>query len=710
MSLSFQKIFSCTIMLAGMFLPFFAQASIIDGTINSTNYKAKFLDEGSFINFGKFTDVSLSSYNVHVTDSQLTGFAWGENTGWINLNCSNNATCATSPSMKVINNNNGNLSGYAWGENAGWISFSCTNNSSCSSANTNLPNVTIDSNGFFSGYAWSENYGWISFDCNNTGASCAPTSYVVQTDWRPRNTRPACSDGVDNDSDGLVDSADAGCHTDGNAGNSATYDPTLTTETNAGTATTGTSGGTSGGGGSSGSGAGTTTGASSTGTGSTTTTTSTSTTSGTTTSSSTTGGTGTGTTSGGTTTDGTTTGAGATGTDTTGGTTDTGTTSGTTADGTSSTTSGTTTGSSASDESTATGSTNIIPSLPEIIQNLTETIDFTTESLSSGFIKFKDALEDSTVNTAINAITTTGVVAGIAISAVSALFANPLTFADLFLIPGKLWTLIWAFFGIKKKHWGTVYDSVTKQPLDPAIVVLQDLQGNEVATAITDLDGRYGFLVNKGTYRMIANKTNYKFPSTMLAGKERDELYDDLYFGGDVIVDKDDGVIIKNIPLDPLKFDWNEFAKKDQNLMKFFSKHDLLLARISSALFIFGFGLSILTTITNPHIYNVCILILYIILGVMRRTVFKTKPGGIVIEKSTGNPLSFGIIRIFSTALNREIAHKVCDKIGRYYCILPNGNYFLKIEKKNLDGSYSLVYTSEPIEVTKGYIKRNFEI
>jgi LPXTG-motif cell wall-anchored protein len=36
---------------------------------------------------------------------------------------------------------------------------------------------------------------------------------------------PQCSDSVDNDGDGVIDSADPGCHTDGNANNDASFDP-----------------------------------------------------------------------------------------------------------------------------------------------------------------------------------------------------------------------------------------------------------------------------------------------------------------------------------------------------------------------------------------------------------------------------------------------------------------------------------------------------
>ncbi|MBW3609553.1 MAG: hypothetical protein KY463_14675 [Actinobacteria bacterium] len=41
-----------------------------------------------------------------------------------------------------------------------------------------------------------------------------------------------CSDGIDNDGDGLIDAADPGCHTDGDPNNPASYDPNDDDETN----------------------------------------------------------------------------------------------------------------------------------------------------------------------------------------------------------------------------------------------------------------------------------------------------------------------------------------------------------------------------------------------------------------------------------------------------------------------------------------------
>ena len=52
----------------------------------------------------------------------------------------------------------------------------------------------------------------------------------------------ACEDGVDNDGDGVIDAADPGCHTDGNPNNPASFDPNDPDEADAGTAGTGGSG------------------------------------------------------------------------------------------------------------------------------------------------------------------------------------------------------------------------------------------------------------------------------------------------------------------------------------------------------------------------------------------------------------------------------------------------------------------------------------
>jgi DNA-binding beta-propeller fold protein YncE len=309
-------------------------------------------------------------------------------------------------------------------------------------------------------------------------------------------------------------------------------------------------------------------------------------------------------------------------------------------------------------------------------------------------------------------ISATGLLVGTAVTLSTLLFANPLSFSEIVLIPQRLWSLLLIAFGLKKRirPWGTVYDSVTKQPLDPAYVVLYDKDGNEVATSITDLDGRYGFIVGPGVYRMKAQKTNYTFPSLVLSRHTRDEIYLDLYFGNYFEIKDESTLIARNIPLDPEKFDWNEFVKREQKLMKFYSKRDRVLTRIADIFFGIGFTSSIIALLVSPVLYNVGIFVLYVILLVIKETGFRPKKLGSVIQKTSGDPLSYGVVHIFSKSLNTQLMTRILDKKGHYYALVPNGTYYVTIDQKNPDQTYTNVMTSEAFEVNEGVINRHFSV
>ena len=60
------------------------------------------------------------------------------------------------------------LTGYAWGENTGWISLNCSNDTSCGAVDYEVAN---DTNGNLSGYGYGENIGWINFNPTGGGVS-----------------------------------------------------------------------------------------------------------------------------------------------------------------------------------------------------------------------------------------------------------------------------------------------------------------------------------------------------------------------------------------------------------------------------------------------------------------------------------------------------------------------------------------------------------
>lgn len=157
---------------------------------------------------------------VTVANDALAGYAYSPNIGWISLNCSNTSSCGTTDYK--VTNSSGTLSGYAWSENSGWLDFG---------------QATINTGtGIFSGYAYSSNIGWVSMNCDNT-SSCGTVDYKVATAWRPpvvssgshgggRLIITECNDGKDNDGDGLIDSADPDCRIYGSRISESSLTPT----------------------------------------------------------------------------------------------------------------------------------------------------------------------------------------------------------------------------------------------------------------------------------------------------------------------------------------------------------------------------------------------------------------------------------------------------------------------------------------------------
>lgn len=140
-------------------------AALAAGSIDPTNRWAWGTNTG-------WINLAPDNGGVTVYSDHLEGYAWGENIGWIRLGAyaggSAHAYANDAASTYGVNNDGvGNLSGYAWSTNAGWINFA-----------PNYGGVWIDPvTGDFDGYAWGENTGWLSFQ------STSP-AYKVATGWR----------------------------------------------------------------------------------------------------------------------------------------------------------------------------------------------------------------------------------------------------------------------------------------------------------------------------------------------------------------------------------------------------------------------------------------------------------------------------------------------------------------------------------------------
>ncbi len=300
---------------------------------------------------------------------------------------------------------------------------------------------------------------------------------------------------------------------------------------------------------------------------------------------------------------------------------------------------------------------------------------------------------------------------GVAVGASQAvlLATNVTSGYDLYLLLLKLIGLLTGLFRRKRNEpWGVVYDSVTKRPLDPAYVIAQ-MRGTAKSKgeAITDLDGRYGFLLNPGEYEIVANKTHYKFPSEKLKGKARDEFYENLYFGDPFHV-RDGGVVQYNIPLDPIEFDWNEFAKNQDKVFLVYSKKQNIRLWVFNTIFFVGLIFSLVSLILTPSLLNMIVVGIYI--AILSFQIFWRVSHKItrVLNKTTGKPIPFALIKVWLSGLNTVVKKSVSDETGRFFFLVPPGKYYMTVEEKQMDGSYKEVLRTEERELKGGVIKEDF--
>jgi len=249
--------------------------------------------------------------------------------------------------------------------------------------------------------------------------------------------------------------------------------------------------------------------------------------------------------------------------------------------------------------------------------------------------------------------------------------------------------------------WGTVYDSLTKRPLDPVYVSLRSAETNkEITGAITDLAGRYGFLVPPGEYKLTAMKTHYDFPSSRLRGKHDDLVYDRLYFGENFTVTKEEGVVLRNIPLDAAGTDWNEEEKKRMGLGGSRKRRQIMIA-ITNTIFVFGFLFSVYACAVLPDVLNVVIVLSYVVIWVVETLYARHFHLTVVIKHEDGRPLPFALIKILLTGTDILVKKVVADQMGKFYILMTPGSYKVSVEERRGE-EYQKVYENEKMDFPKG--------
>ncbi|MBI3291081.1 hypothetical protein HYZ76_02245, partial [Candidatus Falkowbacteria bacterium] len=242
-----------------------------------------------------------------------------------------------------------------------------------------------------------------------------------------------------------------------------------------------------------------------------------------------------------------------------------------------------------------------------------------------------------------------------------------------------------ALFRRKRKKWGVVYNSLSKQPVDLAIIRLYAQETNRlIQSRVTDKLGRYSFLAEPGVYYLTVTKPKFDFPSAYLKDKKEDAKYLDLYHGETIKVTSEQADIVANIPIDPQvaekpvgKVIWEYYLRKFQYVASFM-----------------GIPLATVSLIISPGPLTFTMFGFHCLLYVLFRRLGYQKPPknwGIVYDKNTKKPLGRAVTRIYDKEYNKLLETRITDTRGRYSFLVNNNVYYVTTEKLG----YKKVQTEE---------------
>lgn len=232
-------------------------------------------------------------------------------------------------------------------------------------------------------------------------------------------------------------------------------------------------------------------------------------------------------------------------------------------------------------------------------------------------------------------------------------------------------------FGRKKRQaWGQIYNSLTKLPVDLAMIRLIDAKTKRIVQSrVTDAAGRYFFIAEPGEYLLEVAKPGFSFPSSLLQSVKTDGKLVDIYHGELVQVTASGIGITPNIPLDPVG------ANKTPRRIVWEKRWRVVQHGISVS----GIFLTLVSLYIAPVWYMWIFLGVHILayVGFMRFVKPKKPNGwGLVSEKSSNAPLGNAVVRLFTKQYNKLVSTQVTDKEGRYAFLVGPSEYYVTYEKK----------------------------
>jgi len=244
-------------------------------------------------------------------------------------------------------------------------------------------------------------------------------------------------------------------------------------------------------------------------------------------------------------------------------------------------------------------------------------------------------------------------------------------FADIVVLVRGLVTEPGLFlFNRRRSGFGTVYESLSKKPIDLALIrVVDDVTGKVVLTRVSDRMGRFVAFLPEGRYRFTVVKRGYTFPTTLLAGETYDPDFGPITTGRAVEHNRR-GPLEVNLPVD---------APEDAlSVSSAIRRH--VRRNLQRVLAYTGLILAALAVIYAWNWQTWTMLGVHVLLFLVFRRLTDRPWGrrwGIVSDEQTRNPLQRSVVRLVDARFGRVVETQVVDRRGEYGFVVGRSRFRL---------------------------------
>jgi hypothetical protein len=232
-----------------------------------------------------------------------------------------------------------------------------------------------------------------------------------------------------------------------------------------------------------------------------------------------------------------------------------------------------------------------------------------------------------------------------------------LTFLPLSISYPQFWLygIAWVFPRKKYRPWGIIFDNVSKSPIPFAVVRLYGVDGHLVKQSVTDLQGKYSFIIDPGTYQMSVEHQDYARALKQIS------------------ILREDSKIAENLGLMPLTSDKPLSTRLKSSIGKIFLKAYWIIGFI-------GMGFSFLAMVINFIPINIAIFVLYIVQLALMIMLRPKRDFGFVYSMGTGERIKGAFIQVQDVAQGRQVDVQMSDERGRFGFNLDKGEYLLIVK------------------------------